>query len=125
MRTEIHLGLSQVCSTSNSSLTSNWTWFNAIYTDNSFVQDTIHIATKLRNRLLKPSILLPLGNKLISVSHLKILINIMSKDKHLLSLSDIEPKDKMNFESAKKISQEYVQKLLLNHIPDSEGTVLY
>ncbi|XP_067203736.1 uncharacterized protein [Linepithema humile] len=31
----------------------------------------------------------------------------------------------MNFESANKISQEYVRKLLLNHIPDSEGTVLY
>lgn len=123
MRTETHLGISQVCSNSNSKLILNWPWFNAIYIDNGFVQDTIHIATKLRNRLLKPSILLPFGNKLISVSHLKILINIVSKDKHLLSLSDIEPKDKMNFESANKISQEYVQKLLLNHIPDSEGTV--
>lgn len=49
----------------------------------------------------------------------------MSKDKHLLSLFDIEPKDKMNLESANKISQESVQKLLLDHIPDSEGTVLY
>ncbi|XP_067210201.1 uncharacterized protein [Linepithema humile] len=125
MRTEMHLGISQVCSTSISNLTSNWPWFNAIYTDIGFVQDTIHIATKFRNRLLKPSILLPFGNKLISVSHLKILINIVSKDKHLLSLSDIESKDKMNFESANKISQEYVRKLLLNHIPDSEGTVLY
>lgn len=101
------------------------TWFNAVYTENGFVQDTIHIATKFRNRLLKPSILLPFGNKLISVSHLKILINIVSKDKHLLSLSDIECKDKMNFESANKISQAHVRKLLLNHIPDSEGTVLY
>lgn len=125
MRTETRLGISQMCSALHSKLTSNWPWFIAIYTDNGFVQDIIHIATKLRNRLLKPSILLPFGNKLISVSHLKILINIVSKDKHLLSLSDIEPKDKMNFESANKISQEYVRKLLLNHIPDSESTVLY
>lgn len=119
MRIETRLRISQVCSTSN------WLWFNAIYTENCFVQDTIHIATKLRNRLLKPSILLPFGNKLISVNHLKILINNVSKDKHLLSLSNIEPKNKMNFESANKISQEHVRKLLLNHILDSEGTVLY
>ena len=74
---------------------------------------------------MKSSILLAFGNKIIFVSHLKILIDIISKDISLLSLSDIEPKDKMNFESANKLSQEYVRKLLLDHIPDSKDIVLY
>lgn len=37
-----------------------------------YIQDTIHIATKLRNRLLKPSILLPMGKYSIASSIVKI-----------------------------------------------------
>lgn len=45
-------------------------------------QDTIHIATKNRNRLLKPSNFLTMGNKIASVSHLKILVETVPKDVH-------------------------------------------
>ena len=34
-----------------------------------YVQDTVHIGTKLRTRLLKPNVTLPIGNFLISASH--------------------------------------------------------
>lgn len=37
-----------------------------------FIQDMIHIITKLRNRLLKLSIILPMRNYQISVAHIKI-----------------------------------------------------
>lgn len=40
--------------------------------DDIFLQDATHNGTKLRNRLLKASILLPFGDKIISVAHLKI-----------------------------------------------------
>lgn len=39
------------------------------------IQDTVHIGTKNRNRSIKPSAFLPIGNKIVSVSHLKMLIN--------------------------------------------------
>lgn len=50
-----------------------------------YVQDTVHIGTKLRTRILKPNVVLPIGNFNISVSHFKTLINNYSKDKHLLT----------------------------------------
>lgn len=46
------------------------------------IQDTTHIGTKLRNFLLKASVLLPFGNKAISSSHLKLLIEKVPKDIH-------------------------------------------
>lgn len=67
-----------------------------------YVQDTVHIITKLRTRFLKPNVVLPIGDYFISVAHLKILINTFSKDKHLLTSNDLSPEDKMNFRSAEK-----------------------
>lgn len=55
-----------------------------------FIQDTVHIGTKLKTRLLKPNILLPMGNFTVSVSHIEILIDSFSKDKHFLCKSLLE-----------------------------------
>lgn len=40
-----------------------WSWFqmDSKFKNECFVQDTVHILTKISTRLLKPSIVLPLG----------------------------------------------------------------
>lgn len=91
----------------------------------SYVQDYVHIGTKLRNRLLKPSIELPLGNKLITVSHLKILINEVDKKIHGLSLSDICPDDRQNYGSLEKIMNPITLEALAKYVPGTEGTIMF
>ncbi|KAF2900402.1 hypothetical protein ILUMI_05785 [Ignelater luminosus] len=89
------------------------------------IQDTIHISTKLRNRLLSPSIILPMRGYLVSVSYLRILMETVSKDKHLLTQTDINPLDQMNFKSIEKIVQKHVSDLLKQNVIDSDATVVY
>lgn len=72
------------------------------------LQDTVHIGTKLRNRLLVISILLPLEFWIITISHLKWLINNISKEIHGLVYSDICPDDRMNFGSLQKMMHQRV-----------------
>ena len=66
---------------------SSWlTWF-AIKkpTSISFVQDTVHVAVKLKSRLGKPSIILPLGKFVAGVHHLRIIYTTLGKDEHGLN----------------------------------------
>lgn len=91
----------------------------------SFIQDTVHLATKLRNRLLKPSTILPMGSKQVSVSHLKILINTTKKEIHGLVKSDIVPEDRQNYNSFVKITSNCVLDALKLYVNDSEGTITY
>lgn len=91
----------------------------------SFVQDSIHIATKMRNLLLKPSSILPMGKKLVTISHLKMLINTVSKDAHGIVSSDIDPNDKQNYRSFEKISEDRVLNALKANVIDSEATITY
>lgn len=100
--------------------------FSPIF-DNDFIciEDTVHIGTKLRNRLLKPSILLPIGNKIASISHLKILINCVEKDVHGLVISDICVEDRQNYKSLEKIMDSKVVNALSEHILQSEATIMY
>ncbi|KAF5301715.1 hypothetical protein FQA39_LY10646 [Lamprigera yunnana] len=79
-----------------------------------YFQDQVHVLTKLRTRLLKPGISVPIGHLDISVTHLNTLIRTVSKDKHLLTPCDLAPEDKMNYESARKICEEKVLHLLEN-----------
>lgn len=89
------------------------------------IQDTTHIGAKLRNRILKSSIVLPLGNKQIHQSHLKMLIKMVPKIVHGLTIGDVNPKDRQNFSSYEKMTSERVRKALSEHVADSEGTVAY
>lgn len=91
--------------------------FNPIY-----IQDTVHIGTKLRTRFLKPSIILPMGSHFATVDHILTLTKECSKDKHLLTMTDLKPEDKMNFKSVEKICSPKVQELL-GQIPDTEATI--
>lgn len=90
-----------------------------------YTQDTTHIGTKLRNRLLKPSILLPFGNKIISLSHLKILLDTVPKDKHGLVDKDVSPDDRQNYAALEKIMDERVLEALKQNVFDSEATVVF
>lgn len=89
------------------------------------IQDPTHIGTKLRNRLLHKKVKLTIGKGIISVEFLETLIQNVTKDKHLLTPSDLDPKDRMNFLSAKKISDPRIWILLSEHVPNSEATVIF
>lgn len=93
--------------------------------DTIFTQDSTHIGTKLRNRLLKPSISLPFGSKLISISHLKNLLLLAPKDVHGLVMNDISPDDRQNFGSLEKIMQKRVLDSLKKYVIDSDATIVY
>lgn len=111
--------------TSTNDIFKDCIWFSTDATEFICVQDSTHIGTKLRNRILKPSIILPIGTFLISKSHMVVLLKNYSKDNHLLTETDVNPKDRQNFQSFLKISSQLVQNLLKDKVPDSDGTVLY
>lgn len=93
-----------------------------------YIQDPIHLATKMRNLLLKTinfSQKLPCGKYFVQQSHLKQLIQMFSKDKHNLSPMVLNPIDKQNFESVLRICDDKVIKLLNNHIIGSQATVKF
>ncbi|CAG9764091.1 unnamed protein product [Ceutorhynchus assimilis] len=54
------------------------------------IQDTVHIGTKIKNRLLNPNIALKMENYEVSKDHLNHVIDNVSKDKHLLCSSDLD-----------------------------------
>lgn len=88
-------------------------------------QDTTHIATKLRNRLLKPDIHLPMGSFRVTVEHLLSLIKNVQKSVHGLTRSDVCPTDKMNYDSANKIMDDRTISALQKYVNNSEATVRY
>lgn len=107
--------------------TKSWKWFQADQlVKDLHIQDHIHIGTKLKTRLLKPTVILPLRKKcVVSSGHLVELIQTTSKDQHELCLTDINPQDKMNFRSVQKISDKKVPALIRSKVQNSEGTATY
>lgn len=100
-------------------------YFNARLTGTTYIQDTIHIGTKLRNKMLQASGFLLMGRKQVSVAHLKSLINNTSKDKHGLVYTDICPKDRQNYGSLVKVMDSRVIENLKKYVPDSQATQAY
>lgn len=91
-------------------------------------QDLYHIATKLRNWLLKtkrsPRIFL-FGKYYIRISHLMFLLNHFSKDQHLLTHTILSGKDRQNYNSVLAICSKKVIALLEKNVPESQGTVVF
>ena len=83
------------------------------------VQDMVHIAVKLKCRLLKPSIILPTGAYIASSAHLQILVKLIGKDKHGIRARDLDFKDKQNFAAVEHL---FMASNLLNDFPDALGT---
>lgn len=90
-----------------------------------YIQDTVHIGTKLRNRLLKYAALLPMGDKQVSIGHIKMLLNAASKECHGLVYHDICPEDKQNYGSLEKLMENRVIEALEKYIMNSDATVQY
>ena len=90
----------------------------------AYVQDTVHVAVKLKSRLIKPSIVLPLGKYLAGVHHLRQIQHTFGKDQHGLREKDLNHKDKQNFDAVLHLSSESVLELLAV-IPDAKGTKAY
>ena len=86
------------------------------------VQDIVHIAVKLKARILKPSIVLPLGIFLATSSHFQMLVKLYGKDQHGLRARDLDHRDKQNFDVVGHIIN---ASQLLNEIPDAVGTTCY
>lgn len=105
----------------------NWIWFSSKQNvDEVYIQDHIHIGTKLKSSLLKPSVILPMGKEhLVSRGHLVELIKTVSKDQHDLRESHINPKDKMNYRAVQLMSAQKVTSLLRSKIFKSEATAVY
>lgn len=112
------------CSKFNSYMEQNQ-WFDTSHSTICFLQDIVHIGTKLRNRLLNSSIVLHIGSKIASVAYLKMLLNLVPKDVHGLVYSDICPDDRQNYASLEKIMHPRVRQALRTNVIGSEGTIEY
>lgn len=93
-----------------------------------YVQDLIHIATKLRNFLLRTimdRMFIPFGNHFIKVQHLVFLLANFRKDQHELTATTLNPADRQNFSSVQRICDSKVINLLKSSVDGSEATVLF
>ena len=90
----------------------------------AFIQDPVHVAVKLKSRLLRPSIVLPLGKFAAGNHHLRIVQSAFSKDQHGLRERDVNHKDKQNYEAVTRMISNSVMEILMS-IPDAKGTVVY
>ncbi|CAH1111609.1 unnamed protein product [Psylliodes chrysocephalus] len=84
-----------------------WKWYQIRCDDEEceicFVQDIVHILTKLKVRLLNLAVTLHMGNYIAGNNHLQALARDVSKDQHLLTATDLKGEDKMNFEAVEKM----------------------
>ncbi|CAF3320873.1 unnamed protein product [Rotaria sp. Silwood2] len=102
-----------------------WNWF-LMQSKQLFIcmQDSMHICTKLRNRLLSKTTTLVFGDQLINIQPLYYIIDNFCKLDHGLVQSDVNPKDRQNYGSCEKITNDRVLKLL-EAIPNSLGISIY
>lgn len=79
-----------------------------------FIQNTIHLANKIKCGFLDSSNDFWFGNHLASVNHVYQLISDpnLSKSDHYLTNTDLQSKDRMNFSTTDFICHERVVNLL-------------
>lgn len=103
-------------------------WFNSGNSSNEcpfFVQDMVHIATKLRNFLLRTILdrkIVPFGRQRIAIKYLFELMSKFPKDMHELTPTVLSPKDRQNFESVRRITHPKVINLLKKAVENSDAT---
>jgi hypothetical protein len=90
----------------------------------AYVQDMVHVAVKLKSRLLRVSSILPLGQYVAGLHHLRLLQKSFGKDQHGLREKDINVKDKQNYDAVLRMTSDSVL-LLMDSIPDTKGTKMY
>lgn len=108
-------------------------WFSCSLTHNNppfYMQDTIHIATKMRNfllRLLRKNVnkhQFPFGHYYIRIQHLYELIKKIPKH-HGLTATTLNPHDRQNFSSVERMYDQRVIDLMRNHVNGSQGTIQF
>lgn len=87
-------------------------------------QDTTHIGTKFKTRILNPNIILQMGTYVATPKHLHELIEKYPKSSHFLCASVLNPLDKMNFKSALAITSNNVLECL-SHDSRTLATQMY
>ena len=98
-------------------------WFSIRPTAISYVQDVVHIAVKLKSRLLNPSIKLKMGPNFEACAyHLQQLCVKVGKEQHFLRVKDLNHKDRQNFDAVQHIINACP---LLQQISGSFGTKCY
>ena len=93
-------------------------------TNISYVQDIVHLAVKLKARLLKPSIILPMGKYLAGSYDLRFVQQTFGKDEHGVREKDVNHKDRQNFDAVLHITTESVISLV-SKCPSAKGTATY
>ena len=93
-------------------------------TNACYVQDIVHIAVKMKSRLLKPSIILPLGKYTAGAHNLALIRTSFHKGEHGMREKDLNQKGKQNYESVMRITSCSVIELL-KKTPDGLGTLYY
>lgn len=120
-----NLNLSKYDDHININIPNSWTWFlmdpRQIFV---FLQDPIHLATKIRNRLFSKAAAMKIGDYHIDIKHLIHLMETKSKLEHNLIKCDVSPKDRQNFSSCQRISSPTVLHLL-EQMESAKGTCLY
>ena len=99
-----------------------YSWFHIKPISISFVQDIVHIAVKLKSHLLKPSVVLPMGQYIATSKHLFRLQTMFAKDLHGLRDKDISHKDRQNFNTVLHIVK---ASHLLDKLKDANATKCY
>lgn len=65
----------------------------------AYVQDTVHIAVKLKARLLNPSVVLAVGKYIAGSQHLHTIIESFGKIEHGMRAKDVNHKDRQNYDA--------------------------
>ena len=80
-------------------------------------RDMVHVAVKLKSRLIKPSIILPMGKYIAGIHHLRLVHCNFNKDEHTLRERDVNHKDKQSYEAVLRMTSKNIFEIL-NCIPD-------
>jgi len=81
----------------------------------------MHEAAKLRVRLAKIELILPLGNKIATMADIITLKGCVSKDEHLLHDADVNLYDKMNYDACHRLTRPELDKLLETHVQGAQS----
>ena len=104
------------------SIPSEWkSWFCVGKpTQIAYVQDVVHVAVKLKSKLMKPSQVLVMDGYVAGVHHLRMLQETFPKDKHGLRERDLNHKDKQNFDAVINITVLLILFIILSLILKDE-----
>ena len=107
-------------------LPTDWSpWFTIKTTNGiAYVQDVVHLAVKMKARLLRSSIVLPLDPFLAGVHHLHLIQASYGKDTRDMRENNIDHKDRQNYDAVLHITSGSVLGLVLE-MQEALGTYTY